>query len=445
MNVAIGPSEDVVPNVLLAEELGRGAFGSVRKGRHLTLDIDVAVKLVHSDAMSLDRAIGEARLLARIDHPNLLRVYDAGRSKRSLYMVLEYMDGGTLEVERSMPTERLLETTRQLLSGLQAMHDARILHRDVKPANCLRRADRVKLGDLGIATVLASQGPDELAGTLPFMAPELFESPPRYSAQSDLYALGITLACLALDRSPMPSVGGLMKVASWAREGERPEIGKLRPDLPPPLAELIQRLISPDRDVRPATAGVALASLAGEAPPQLPATLPASPDAMTRESGKRLGPWILGDVQCEWPNWTELSVTHLDGAPARLSLMRPSSPLTAMVRGILAAADRGARLTHPGILPVLDYGTNGGLPYVVTAPRGPSLQELVRGSGPMREVEALSIAADVADALAFLQSRGLVYQMVEPGAVLASKDGRSAQLGWPLYCVPRGTPARGTQ
>src|SRR5207248_2818767 len=123
------------------------------------------------------KVLREARLMARLDHPNLLRVLDAGQTGDSVYLVLELMDGGSCKGLRSLPPADALAVTRQLLSGLQALHDARVLHRDIKPANCLRRArdGRVKLADLGIAAEWTTAADYDRSGTLPYMAPELFE------------------------------------------------------------------------------------------------------------------------------------------------------------------------------------------------------------------------------------------------------------------------------
>src|SRR5262249_10571100 len=156
-------------------------------GRHLTLDVDVAVKVIGGgleDRMTLDSALNEARLVARLDHPNLLRIYDAGRIGETLYLILELMDGGSCADLRNISAERIIELMRQLLSGLQALHDAKIIHRDIKPANCLLRTrdGRVKLADLGIAVEQATRSMSnyDLAGTIPFMAPELFDSAPKF-------------------------------------------------------------------------------------------------------------------------------------------------------------------------------------------------------------------------------------------------------------------------
>src|SRR6185436_4976862 len=131
-----------------------------------------------------------------------------GRLGSAIYLVLEIMDDSCVKM-RLAQADLALDLTRQLLSALQALHSARILHRDIKPANCLvrRRDGRVKLADLGIAVqqVTRADKAYDSAGTLPFMAPELFDDPPRFSFASDLYALGLTLACMFLETDPFPT------------------------------------------------------------------------------------------------------------------------------------------------------------------------------------------------------------------------------------------------
>lgn len=430
----------VVPPIVIGPRLGAGGFGQVFRGHHPGLDVDVAVKVIEvadGDAVAAEHALKEARLMARLDHPNLLRILDAKWVDEELVLVLELMDGGSLENEGPLPADECLAVARQLLSGLQALHDAGILHRDVKPANCLRRANdgRVKLADLGIAL----QHPDrtvrleEATGTLPFMAPELFEQPAVYSPQSDLYALGLTLAAIALEDPPFPRTD-MHGLIDWIHRGARPRIQALRPDLAPSLAHAIERMMSPSRALRPRSAADVLLELAE---PPHDAHVPAA-----GETSLRIGSWILGDEVYRSSNWLAHTAVHrVSGARARVARLQPTGPLRDATPLILAAAERASRLDHPVLLPVLDWGRVEGRAWVATSPRGRALDEIVAASGPFSEQNALETAFDIAQALVYLHSASLVYQMVEPGSVLAAGESIRVLLSWPVYCVKAGTRA----
>jgi serine/threonine protein kinase len=437
--------QEVVIGVRLGDQLGRGSFGTVYRGRHIALDIDVAVKLITGvDFASggLEHTLKEARLMARLDHPNLLRILDAGRSGPLVYFVLELMNGGSCKSLHSLPSDRAMSVTKQLLSGLQALHDARILHRDIKPANCLLRAEdgRIKLADLGIAMDLGTRTRPHLeaAGTIPFMAPELFEASPRFSERSDLYALGMTLACMVLDTDPFPR-GAFDVLHSWIVHGTRPDVPSRRPDLSPALTELINRMISPKPADRPASAAEALAALSFETQ-RAPAvrTVPIPSD----ESTAHIGPWVLGEQVYSSSNWLGHVVTHVGtGAPARVMRLQPQSRLWGVSKVILNAAALASRLDHPSLIEVIDWGMFEGRPYVVTGPRGRSLGDLISTGNPCQEHVAIGFTTSLADALRYLHGLGLVYQNLDPGSAVVAADARSARLSWPVYCVPAGSPA----
>ena len=105
---------------------------------------------------------------------------------------------------------------------------------------------------------------------------------------------------------------------------------------------------------------------------------------------------------------------------------------------VLDAAERAATLEDEFVVPVLDWGLSDDRVYVVTAPWGHTLQDLVRASGPFDEASALHFARDLAKGLASIHGRGLVYQNLDPGSAVISADARSAYLSWPIYCVPAG-------
>jgi serine/threonine protein kinase len=433
-----------IPGVELGDLIGQGGFGTVYRARHLTLDVDVAVKIMGGgvdDGLTLDSALREARLMARLDHPNLLRIYDAGRSGDLIYLILELMDGGSCASFRHTSADRITELMRQLLSGLQALHDAQIIHRDIKPANFLlrNRDGRVKLADLGIAIEQATRSMSsyDLAGTIGFMAPELFESPPRFGVSSDLYALGMSVASMLMENDPFPHAS-LPEMITWVKSNDRPKLALQRTDVPTTITGLVDRLISPNVETRPESAAAALAWLSNSPPANI-ATYKTLSD--TSDKVESIGPWILGERVYASKNWFSYVVTHTtSGVAARISLLQPGGGLARSNRLILESAERAAKLEHPGILEVVDWGVNAGFAYVVTAPRGRTVQDLIESRGASNELETVEFGMAIADSLDYLHRKGLVYQLVEPGAIVITPDALSVQLGWPLFCVPSGSP-----
>ena len=185
----------------LERRLGAGGMAAVWLARDEVLGRAVAIKAL-SDTLAgeegyVRRFRREARVAAGLSHPNLVRVFDFGDDPRP-YLVMEYVEGGTLaehlrEAERELDCDGLV---RRLLDALDHVHAARIVHRDVKPANVLMGTDgRARLTDFGIAqpedaTQLTQAG--GVMGTMRYLAPEVLEGEPATPA-SDLYALGMLM------------------------------------------------------------------------------------------------------------------------------------------------------------------------------------------------------------------------------------------------------------
>jgi len=194
------------PNLEILELLGQGGMGAVYKARQPGLDRLVALKVlppgIGYDAAFAERFKREARSLARLNHPNIVAVYDFGEAAGLFYFVMEYVDGVNLRqmerTERLAPREAL-GIVVQVCEALQYAHDEGIVHRDIKPENILLdKKGRVKIADFGLAKLLAKAPadfaltqPQQVMGTPAYMAPEQVEHPAEVDQRADIYSLGV--------------------------------------------------------------------------------------------------------------------------------------------------------------------------------------------------------------------------------------------------------------
>jgi HAMP domain-containing protein len=255
--------------------LGRGGMGAVWRSRDLRLGREVAIKemggrLSGGGEDALHRFQREARLLARLDDPHIVRLLDFQDRADPPFLVMELVAGSSLrELIRGgdrPDARRLVDAAWQILAGLAAAHAAGVLHRDIKPSNVLRSAGGTwKLVDFGIAFDAAGDderltSPDQVIGTVRYIAPELATGGAP-SERSDLFAAGVTLFEFAAGRSPFSDARGPQLVAEMAAGRMRP-LAELRPDLPAALAGWFGRLLAPDPVRRFADASQAMAALA---------------------------------------------------------------------------------------------------------------------------------------------------------------------------------------
>ncbi len=193
-------------------ELGRGAMGVVYKGRDTVLERDVAIKLigdeVRKNPMALDMFFQEAKAMAALNHPNLVTVFDQGQEGDDTFVVMELIEGDTIEriIERrrALSIAETLEIAEQIASGLAYAHARRILHRDIKPANIFVTNDRiVKIGDFGLARAMreARLTSTKVCGTPMYMSPEQVYGA-NVDFRADLYSVGCTLFEMLCGRPP---------------------------------------------------------------------------------------------------------------------------------------------------------------------------------------------------------------------------------------------------
>lgn len=306
----------------LLERIGAGGMGEVWRATDELLNRVVAVKVVlpalHTDPSFGRRFLTEARAMASVRHPGVVAIHDFGETPdpdagqrpgadRVAYLVMEYVEGEVLSrmlgrVGRLSPATTM-DLVGQVAQALQAVHDHGIVHRDVKPANLMVRADgTVVLADFGIAVTAdatALTQPGMILGTPSYLAPEQVLGQPA-SARSDVYALGlVAYECLAGQKpfvAEEPYAVALQRVHRAAPA--------LPPDVPPPVAEVVSRALVADPKRRWQTAAEFAA-------------------AAERAAGERSSRWAAGDGAAGVP-------------PARRRLM--SRTLAAAGTGVVVLA-----------------------------------------------------------------------------------------------------------
>ena len=245
----------------LGVRLGRGGFGEVWRAEDTLLDRMVAVKtltVTGDDAALVQRFVREARALARLDHPNVVAVYDTGTDDGVGYVVMQLLAGpslATLLAERgALPLAQALECGSQAAAGLAAAHEAGIVHRDVSPANLiLDGAGALKLADFGVARLEGASTELTATGTVfataGYVSPEQAEGRPA-DARSDLYSLGCVLYALLAGQPPFTAEHPLGVIQQHLNAPPPP----LPAAVPRPLDELLASMLAKDPRDRPASA-----------------------------------------------------------------------------------------------------------------------------------------------------------------------------------------------
>ncbi|GAA1888925.1 serine/threonine-protein kinase [Asanoa iriomotensis] len=269
----------------LEEVVAEGGMGVVWRGRDLRLDRAVAVKLVSGDVLAdptmVERFDREAHAVARLNHPNIVSVYDFGSDGADSYLVMELVAGrsvASLLGDGPLPVGEAVAVATQACAGLAAAHAAGVVHRDVKPANLIRTPSGiVKICDFGIAHlqhVTAGQArltaAETAMGSTSYMAPEQVMGGP-VDARTDLYGLGCTIHAM-LTGAP-PFVGATpYAVVHHHVTTPAPDVRAVRPDAPVWLSELVDDLLAKAPESRPADAASVAGRLAvvGDAPPAPP-------------------------------------------------------------------------------------------------------------------------------------------------------------------------------
>jgi serine/threonine-protein kinase len=248
------------PSVLgdyrLLKRLGQGGMGTVYKAHQISLDREVALKVLSKDLAArpalVQRFQREARVMARLDHPNLLRCYEVKEERGFHYLAMEYVDGGSLETwlkkRGRFSVGDALHIALACARALQHAHEQGMVHRDIKPDNVLLTSKGVvKVADLGLAKAKDDDSSVTKtgvgAGTPVYMAPEQARDAKRVDERSDIFALGSMLYCLLTGEPPFKGES-VVELIEAKEKGKFPPARRFNDEVPERLDLILDKMLA---------------------------------------------------------------------------------------------------------------------------------------------------------------------------------------------------------
>ncbi len=240
----------------IEEEIGRGGMATVYRALDLRHDRAVALKVLTPEVTALlgpDRFLREIRIVARIQHPHVLPLYDSGEAGGFLFYVMPLVDGGSartrLEGEGGLEVEEAVRILRDVAEALAEAHAQGIVHRDIKPDNVLISGRNALVADFGLAKAMSAARGDPLLtgtglplGTPAYMSPEQVAGDPQIDFRTDIYAFGILAFELLTGRTPFTAPTPRAMLSAHLTTSP-PDLSELRGDLPESLVELVRRCL----------------------------------------------------------------------------------------------------------------------------------------------------------------------------------------------------------
>jgi len=245
----------IIGGMKIEQRLGKGGMGTVYKARHLTLGRDVALKILApalaANRQYVDRFIREARVVAQLEHENVVHVFDIGNEKGHRFISMEYVDGKNLdqimEERKRLGTTEAIRIIIQICEGLTAAQEEGIIHRDIKPENILfTKKGIVKIADFGLATHMQDFSTHitqagQIIGSPHFMSPEQCTGKP-VDGRSDIYSLGATFYYMVTGRYAFDGQTPLSVMLQHQKEKlSSPKI--YQPDLPEAVCYVIEKMM----------------------------------------------------------------------------------------------------------------------------------------------------------------------------------------------------------
>jgi serine/threonine-protein kinase len=333
----------MVGKYVILDRLGSGSMGRVYKAHHQLMGRVVALKIIAPELVTNDRVTSrfqrEMKLVGRLDHPNVVRAYDADQANGILYIVMEYVSGVSLGQklkEGVLAPVDVVSYAAQAALGLHHAHEQGIVHRDIKPSNLLLNDEKqIKVLDLGLGVLMDGDSQSTFAtadgvavGTVDYMSPE--QACGRdVDGRSDLFSLGCSMYHLITGRQAFPGDTPIERLGRRINNRHVP-ITDLRPDLPASLVAVLDKLLANKPHDRYQTAGEAAEALQGlvksrkaiAAAAQAKKAAAEAPPAPSPAPVERREP-IIVKVQPTYPRWFQ--------PLARLAEERPAIALSSVI------------------------------------------------------------------------------------------------------------------
>jgi serine/threonine protein kinase len=397
------------------EKLGAGGMGSVYLCEHKLMRRRVAVKVLPTakaeDTASLERFYREARAVAALDHPNIVRAYDIDQDDKLHFLVMEHVDGSSLQeiVKKTGPMDvlRACHYVRQAALGLQHAHEAAgIVHRDIKPGNILvDRNGIVKVLDMGLARffhdeddVLTQKYEENVLGTADYLAPEQALDSHSVDIRADIYSLGATFYFCLTGRTPFAE-GTVAQKLIWHQTRLPKPARQLRPETPEGVSAILEKMMAKDANQRFATPADVAEALA----PWTQTPIPPPPEnEMPQLSPAAMGP-TSSDSNLSGPR-TPPSGSNLSSRKVwQVSQTTPATPQSTPLPPVSPPAPpRDARRTNPPSEPLnlelpAPARASFAAPQVRAAPLAPMASRplAVNGSAPVTAATVMPAAVRV--------------------------------------------------